>query len=150
YARYKRAFPRLFKMTAPPRRASGLHDVLNVTASKKDWPAYDRYRREWDRLTPDHDACECYINDLHTNDGLRAVAAARGNAIPDAVARAANVRGCPHLSTGGLRLDLVRVLVGKKRHLDAVRAYLARAAEFAKSKDLAALRRKLDGVARRT
>ena len=40
------------------------------------------------------------------------------------------MRGCAHLDTAGLRLDLARLLVGKRRELEAVRGYLKIAAGF--------------------
>jgi hypothetical protein len=88
-------------------------------------------RREWERLPPTHHACQCSLNELHTNDGLRAVAK--------------GACGCPHLNSGGLRLDLVELLISKKKHLVAARAYLERAAGFGVSRQKgASLRRTLD------
>ena len=130
YARYKRAFPTLLKATAPNWRASHLHSFLKVVAAKKDWKAYDQYRGEWDRLPPGHHACECYINGLHTDDGLRAAAAGDWAAIPDALTKAAAVHGCPHLNSSGVRLDLVQLLLSRKTHLGPAREYLNRAAAF--------------------
>ncbi len=125
-----------------------MHDFLNRVAAKRDWQTYDVYRREWDQLGPGHHACECYVNDVYTNDGLRAAAARKWDAVPEALARAGAVRGCPHLNTGGLRLDLVRLLVSRRKQLDVARAYLDRAAGFeAAGKEIAALRRKLDAAA---
>jgi hypothetical protein len=148
YDEYKRAFKKLLHVTSPNRRAYALHTFLNMVAAKKDWNAYDVYRREWDQLAPGHHACECYTNDVYTNDGLRAAAAGKWSAIPEALARASAVRGCPHLNTGGLRLDLVRLVVSKRKHLEEARAYLNRAAGFeAHGKDMAVLRRRFDAVA---
>jgi len=142
YGEYKRTFPTLLRVTAPTSRAAALHDFLNVVAAKKDWQVYERFRREWDSLVPGHHACECYVNDVYTNDGLRATAARNWQTIPDALAKAGAVRGCPHLNTAGLRLDLARLLVGKKRELDAVRGYLKIAAGFpVGGEDVAALDR---------
>lgn len=145
YARYKRAVPKLLKLTSPEWRASSLRSFLDVLTSKKDWKVYDRYRREWDRLPPRHHACECYVNAVHTDDGLRAAAAGRWDLIPDALTRAASVRGCPHLNSGAVRLDLVRLLLSKRKHLGPAREYLERAAAFGRRhEDIAKLRSQLD------
>ena len=40
------------------------------------------------------------------------------------------MRGCAHLNTAGLRLDLARLLISKKRQLEAVRDYVNVAAGF--------------------
>lgn len=145
YAQYKRAVPKLLKVTSPDWRAASLHNFLDVLTSKKDWKVYDRYRREWDRLPPGHHACECYVNAVHTDDGLRAAAAGQWDLIPDALTKAASVRGCPHLNSGGVRLDLVGVLLSKKKHLGPAREYLARAAAFGHSAEkVATLRSQLD------
>jgi hypothetical protein len=130
YQKYKRAFARLLLEIPSEEQASALHDFFNAVASGEDWPTYDRHRREWDRLPLTSHVCECYLNDLYTNDGLRAVAAQAWEAAAEAVVQAASVRGCPHLNSGGLRLDLVRILISKKRNLDAARAYLDAAAAF--------------------
>jgi hypothetical protein len=150
YDRYKRAFATLLEVTAPDWRALELHWFLDIVAAKKDWRVYDRYRRAWDQLPRGHHACECYVNSVYTNDGLRAAAAGTWDAIPEALTRAVAVRGCPHLNTGGLRLDLVRLLVSKKKQLDAARGYLDHAAGFDTGDgQVSALREKLETAARR-
>ncbi len=142
---YKRAFPALHEATDPAWRAMGLCTFLKDLTGKDDWKTYDRFRPQWDQLPPDHHACQCYLNDLHTNDGLRAVAAGRWAAVPHALAKAADVHGCPHLNSGGLRLDLIRVLLSKKQELSAARTYLQRAAAFeARPEEVEALQRTLD------
>jgi hypothetical protein len=84
---------------------------------------------------------------VYTNDGLRAVAAKKWDAIPEALTKAGAVHGCPHLNTAGPRLDLVRMLITKRKQLDAARAYLDAVAGFEDgSKDVAALRKKLDAA----
>jgi hypothetical protein len=144
YDRYIRAVAALLRATTPEWRADPLCRVLRVAASRKDWSTYDRYRRDWERLPPNHHGCECAINDVSTCDGLRAVAARQWDAIPDALRSAAAVRGCPHLNTGGLRLDLARVLVARRKHLDEVAAYLERAKQFpAGAKEAEKLRRQI-------
>jgi hypothetical protein len=150
YAQYKRTFPRLLASTSPNWRASELHDFLDVVASKKDWRTYDRFRREWDRLPAGHHACECYVNAVFTDDGLRAAAAGNWDAIPSALANAASVRGCPHLNSGGLRLDLVRLLLTRRKQLRPAREYLERAAAFDYgAAEIAKLRKRLDELERR-
>lgn len=145
YAKYKRAFPKLLELTSPNWRASALHGFLNVLTSKSDWKSYDKYRPEWDRLPPEHHSCECYVNAVYTDDGLRAAAAGQWDAIPAALTRAACVRGCPHLNSGGVRLDLVRLLLTKKKQLGPAREYLERAAGFEHGRpDVANLRKRLD------
>lgn len=148
YEKYKRAFGPLHSLTAPEWRASGLSGFLDVLASKEDWKAYDRYRREWDRLPPDHHACECYLNALHTNDGLRAAASGQWTEVAAALTRSAAVRGCPHLNRGGLRLDLVRLLVAQKHELDAAHEYLKRAEGYdgRDQKTIRSLRAKLKAL----
>jgi hypothetical protein len=130
YAKYKQAFPKLLNLTSPNWRASVLHNFLNVLTSKSDWKSYDKYRPEWDRLPPGHHACECYVNAVYTDDGLRAAAAGQWDAIPATLAKAASVRGCPHLNSGAVRLDLVRLLLAKKKQLGPAREYLDRVAAF--------------------
>ena len=150
YAKYKRAFPKLLELTSPHWRASALHGFLDMLTSKSDWKSYDMYRPEWDRLPPGHHACECYVNAVYTDDGLRAAAAGQWDAIPAALTKAASVRGCPHLSSGGVRLDLVGLLLAKKRQLGPARKYLERAAAFEhRTADVANLRKKLDELERR-
>lgn len=149
YGKCKRAYPSLREATPPEWRASDLHGFLNVVRKKKDWKTYDRFRGEWEQLPPRHHACECYLNDLHTNDGLRAAAAGKWAAIPEALTKAADVRGCAHLNSGGLRLDLVELLVSKKKLLRAARAYLERAASFKGSlPKVTSLQRKVDAFLR--
>jgi hypothetical protein len=145
YDKYKRAFAGLLAKTPPERCAAPLHDFLTFVAAKKDWRTYDRYRPRWEEHSAGRYMCECYINDVHTEDGLRAIAARDWNAVPDALAKAAAVRVCPHLQGRGLRLDLVRSLVSRKRLLGSVRTYLARASEFeASAKEAARLVQSLD------
>lgn len=150
YAKYKRAFPTLLELTDPEWRASGLHGFLDELTSKSDWKTYDKFRPQWDRLPPAHHACECYLNALHTDDGLRAAAAGQWDTIPGALAKAADVRGCPHLNSGAVRLDLVRLLLANKKHLGAAREYLERVAAFEnRAGDVAKLRKKLDRMENR-
>jgi hypothetical protein len=150
YTKYKRAFPKLLELTSPNWRAAGLHAFLDVLTSKRDWKAYDTFRPEWDRLPPGHHACECYVNSVYTDDGLRAAAAGQWEAIPEALTKAASVRGCPHLNSGGVRLDLVRLLLTKKKQLGAAREYLDRAGTFEHgTADVAKLRKRLDQLERR-
>ncbi len=150
YAKYKRAFSKLLELTSPNWRAGELHSFLDVLTSKSDWKSYDKYRPEWDRLPPGHHACECYVNAVYTNDGLRAAAAGQWDAIPVALAKAASVRGCPHLNSGGVRLDLVRLLLTKKKQLGPAREYLHRAAAFEHgTADVATLRKRLDQLEKR-
>jgi hypothetical protein len=147
YAKYKRAVPRLLQLTPPNWRAAQLHDFLNVLAKKNDWKTYDQYRREWDQLPPGHHACECYLNAVHTDDGLRAAAAGKWEAVPASLDKAASVRGCPHLNSGGVRLDLVQLLVAKRKHLQPARKYLERAAAFEHGAEkVAKLRQRLDRI----
>jgi hypothetical protein len=147
FRRYKAAFARLHEITEPQDRAFNLIQFLGVIADKKDWVTYDQYRPEWDRLPAAHHACECYLNDLHTLDGLRAAARADWGNIPAALEKAAAVRGCPHLNTNGFKLGLVRLLVRHRKQLGACRTYLNRAAAFRSGdKQLAALRRRLDAL----
>lgn len=147
YDRYKRAFPALLEQISPSWQASPLNDFLNVVARKQDWSTYHRHRGAWDRLPPDHHACECYTNHVYTNDGLRAAAARDWAAIPALLARAVAVRGCAHLNTGGLRLDLATRLIAKRQQLGAVRTYLERAASFGDDQtEVAALDHKLDAI----
>ena len=150
YAKYKRAFPKLLELTSPDWRAAELHGFLDELVSKSDWKSYDKYRPEWDRLPPGHHACECYVNALHTGDGLRAAAAGRWDVIPVALAKASSVRGCPHLNTGCVRLDLVRLLLARKKQLGPAREYLDRVAAFEnRNADVAKLRKRLDDLERR-
>jgi hypothetical protein len=135
------------ELTSPTWRASPLQHFLDELSSKGDWKSYDKVRPEWDRLPPDHHACECYRNALYTNDGLRAAAARQWDVIPDALAKAASVRGCPHLNSGGVRLDLVRLLVAKKKQLGPAREYLERVAAFEHT-DVAKLRKQIDSFTR--
>jgi hypothetical protein len=145
YDKYKRAVPSLLELTPPEWRSAPLIQFLNALGAKKDWTTYDKFRGEWDQLPPGHHACECYLNDLYTNDGLRAVAAGKWAGVPEALSKAAAVRGCPHLNTGGLRLDLVQILIAKRKLLGSVREYLERAAGFkARPEDVTKLQRKLE------
>lgn len=120
-------------------------------AAKRDWRTYDRWRPEWDRLPANRHSCACHTNDIGTCDGLRALAARRLAALPQHLAAAADVRaGCPHLNTGGLRLDLVRTMVARRLHLDACRTYLEHAVRFCATKELGVLQQKVAGaIARR-
>ena len=145
YAKYKAAFPKLLELTDPQWRAGELHSFLDILTSKRDWKTYDKYRPEWDRLPPGHHACECYVNALYTDDGLRAAAGRRWATIPAALAKAATVRGCPHLNSFGVRLGLVRLLLAKKKHLGPAREYLDWAVAFEnRTADVAKLRKQLD------
>jgi hypothetical protein len=148
YERYKVAFDGLLAATSPEWRASPLLDLLRTVAARADWETYDRYRTEWARLPRGHHACECYTNHLHTCDGLRSAAAGDWDAIPEWLAMAGDVRGCAHLNSFGLRLELVRVLVGEQRHLGPAREYLRRAAEFCKHDKLEELQQALESAAR--
>jgi hypothetical protein len=144
YELYKKAFPAMLELTDPEWRLRPLEGFLNEVAKRDDWKTYDEVRPQVDQLSPGQHSCECHTNSLFTNDGLRAVAAGNWEAIPGALSKAAAVRGCPHLNTGGLRLALVRMLVTKKKQLSAARAYVERAATFpAAEKDLASLRQRL-------
>jgi len=143
WAAYRRAFAPLFAATEAAWRSSPLRTMLRHAGRRADWRTYDRWRREWDRLPVTRHSCGCEINDVATLDGLRAVAAGRWAEIPGHLARAADVTGCAHLNTGGLRLDLVQLLVRRRRNLAECRAYLDRAAAFSRSKELVALRRAL-------
>ncbi len=129
YTRYKRTFPSLYALTSPEWRAAPLISFLNTVRSKKDWKTYDRVRREWARLPPSAHVCECDVNQLHTNDGLRAIAQGDWEAVAASLTKAAEVRGCPHLNSNGFRLDVVEALVAKKKLLAPARAYLERAAQ---------------------
>jgi hypothetical protein len=140
---YARVFPRLFTATEPTWRAAPLRTMLANAARRRDWRTYDRWRPEWDRLPPARHMCECHKNLVANTDGLRAAAAGRWDETPGHLAAAADVAGCPHLNSGGLRLDLVQLLVRRRRHRDACRAYLDRAAQFGSPRGLAALRRAL-------
>jgi hypothetical protein len=149
FRRYKGAFANLHQMAEPRDRAFYLIDFLDVVAGKRDWAAYDQFRPEWDRMPAGYHACECYLNTLHTLDGLRAAARGDWRSIPVSLDKASAVRGCPHLNTGGLRLDLVQLLVRHRRELDASRRYLDRAAEFKSfsgDKKVAALQRRLSAL----
>lgn len=84
---------------------------------------------------------------MHTDDGLRAAAAGQRGMIPDALTKAASVRGCPDLISGGGRLDLARLLFSKKKHLGPAGEYLERAAAFGHSAcKVAKLRSHLDKI----
>jgi hypothetical protein len=149
FGRYKTAFVHLLKVAHPKSCAFPLIRFFGVLAAKKDWATYDKYRPKWDRLPPAHHACECYSNDLHTIDGLRAAAKGDWESIPASLEKAAAVRGCPHLNARGLRLDLVRLLIRRRRSLDACRKYLDRAAEFGsvpEDKHLAEMQRRLSAL----
>jgi hypothetical protein len=150
YAKYKQAFPKLLNLTSPNWRASVLRSFLDVLTSKSDWKSYDKYRPEWDRLPPGHHACECYVNAVYTDDGLRAAAAGQWDAIPATLAKAASVRGCPHLNSGSVRLDLVRLLLAKKKQLGPAREYLDRVAAFEHgTAEVTKLRRRVEALVRR-
>lgn len=151
YAKYKRVFPKLLAVTDPEWRAFDLIQFLDNVAKRKDWATYDQYRSAWDALPPHRHHCECYLNNIHTHDGVRAIAAKKWTAIPEALTKAAAVTGCAHLNTGGLNLDLVKALVAKRKYLDEARAYLAVAMNFEShrgNKDVIALRKKLEAVAK--
>lgn len=152
YAKYKQAFPKLLAATDPEWRSQHINQFLINVAKRQDWVAYDHYRSAWDQLPPHRYCCQCYLNDLYTNDGLRAIAAKNWDAIPAALTNAAAVTGCPHLNTGGLRLTLVEQLVAKRKHLDAARTYLQVATKFESftgNKQAVALGKKLEAAAKR-
>jgi hypothetical protein len=141
---YARWFPRLLAATEPEWRTAPLLDMLRFAARCEQWRAYDRWRREWDQLPSRRHSCECETNDVGTFDGLRAVAAKRWDEIPSHLAAAAAVRGgCPHLNSYGFRLELVRALLKKNRHLDACSDYLTRGAHFASSPESSQLRQQI-------
>jgi hypothetical protein len=146
---YTRVFPRLFTATNADWRSSPLRRMLEIAAKRRDWRIYDRWRPEWDKLPPTRHTCECEKNAVATMDGLRAAAAERWEDVPRHLSTAADVAGCPHLNSGGLRLDLVRMLVSRRRYLGDCRIYLDRAAQFHLSKDLSAIRRSLDRARQR-
>ena len=140
---YTRVFPRLLEATESDWQSSPLRTMLENAARQRDWRTYDRWRRAWDKLPPTRHQCECYKNAVATLDGIRAFAARRWDEIPQHLATASDVTGCAHLNTGGFRMDLVQLLVRRRKHLDACRAYLERAARFSETKQLVTLRRAL-------
>ena len=148
FEQYKQTAPKLIARARPEYRASPLMSFLRTLAHEQDWVTYDQFRPEWDQLPANRSTCECYTNHLHTADGLRAAANEQWDLIPDLLVKAAGVRGCAHLNSYGMRIDLAALLIAEKRHVAQVRAYLERARAFGGDKTkLAELQRQLDAIA---
>lgn len=148
YAKYKRAFPKLLAVAESHWRATDINRFLDNVAKRKDWVTYDRYRPLWDKLPPQSSRDDYYHNTIYTNDGLRAIAAKNWTAVPAALTNAADITACPH----GMNLSLVELLVAKRKYLDEARAYLEVAMKFESfggNKEVIALRKKLEAVAKR-
>lgn len=151
YDQYKQAIPALLAASEPNWRGAHLSQVLKNAAKRSDWALYDQYRPAWDLLPPSRHICQCKVNSLYTNDGLRAIAAGHWAVIPAALTKAAAVTGCPHLNTGGLSLSLVEQLIDVGQYLDEARAYLQVAMKFESHRgnnEVIVLAEKLEAVAK--
>lgn len=136
YERYVAHLDTLFASVDVQWHAHHLSRALRAVCARKDWPRYRGLRARWDALPKSAHFCECQINHLYNMDGLEALASEQLDGIAELLHKALDVRGCPHLNSGGPDLSLAAALIGRALFLDACRTHLVEARRFSHNTDI--------------
>lgn len=130
YTMYVRVLPKALESREPEWRAYDLLHGMEEAIKHEDWVTYAQWRERWESLPSNAHFCECSVNRAFTYDGV--VALHRGNLteIPGLLRRSLEVRGCPHLNSGGPSMKLVNALIDRRILLDDAQAYLDSAVQM--------------------
>jgi hypothetical protein len=141
---FARTLPKALASREPEWRGRDLLHGLEEAIKHEDWDAYAEWRELWAALPQNAHLCECYVNHLFTYDGLVALHHNQLTTIPTLLRQALEVRGCPHLNSGGPDMDLVEALVDRGVLLDHAAAYVDSSARlFGENSSLPRVRERL-------